>query len=145
MRALVRRSLIVLAVAVGAAAAVRCGSITVEDVDASGTGGVSGDAGNNDGPVDCTQLQHDYAAALADAKVCTNSGGVSCQQPVSDQLACGCTTYVVRVDRLAQIRQSWMDGGCDPGVCPAIACIPPSGGSCVVASGATSGHCQDKP
>jgi hypothetical protein len=142
MRTFVRRSLILFAVALGATAAVRCGSITVEDVDAA-TGDAGATDGAGDGPVDCAQLEHDYASALIDAKVCT-AASTACQKPVLDKLACGCTTYVDQVDRLAAIRKTWTDGGCTAGICPAIACTVATTGACQVASGATTGMCQDK-
>ena len=113
------------------------------------TGGQSG-AGGAPGRT-CTQLQNDYAAALADAKSCAPSGTDQCRLLVDNSLACpGCKVYVNDGLGLSALKAEWNSSGCAQthSICPAIACIAPTFSTCMSTGGpkpgpqAATGMCQ---
>ncbi|MBE7479786.1 MAG: hypothetical protein HS104_07360 [Polyangiaceae bacterium] len=111
-----------------------------------GKGGTGGTGGSS-----CSGLEADYKTTLAAAKECsTLLPTLQCTVLVDDQLACPCSTYAnpantAEITKLQQLKTSWVTSGCNVGViCPAIACLVPSGASCTGSSGTKSGSCVDK-
>jgi hypothetical protein len=99
----------------------------------AGTGGATGSGGTGGGKT-CTQLESDYTAALATAKMCHATMTNQCQILVSISLACPtCKAHVNDDTQLAAIQASYDQAGCSAmnHICPAIACINPGSGACV--------------
>jgi hypothetical protein len=109
----------------------------------TGAGG-SGAGGNGGSGATCTQLQKQFNAALADAKMCVVGASGYCGVVTSDKLDCGCPTHVNDTKSIDPIRTQWAQSGCSSGVCPQIACIAYKGATCAVPSGATAPICQDQ-
>jgi hypothetical protein len=86
-----------------------------------------------------------YTAAMAVAKQCNATlNTVQCQQEVDTSIACpGCKAWVNDTKPLDDVRQLWMQAGCDKihRVCPAILCIAPGKGSCVASTPGGPGMC----
>ena len=113
---------------------------------ASGAGGSSAaDAGP---PNDtCAGYAAKYAVLLNLEKSCTFGASNQCAHAVAASLSVcsgGCTTYVNETTELDQLRQLWVQAGCNrPAVaCPAIACLPPAGSVCE-ATDAGGGTCAN--
>jgi hypothetical protein len=100
-----------------------------------GLGGTTG-AGGRTGTQTCTDIQRNFATALAEAKIC--AGASQCQFLTNDQVECGCPTSVVSTVKVDSYRQSWNQSGCSSGFCPAILCPYVSGGFCSVSTSGSS-------
>lgn len=146
------RRILFLAFLVSLAAA--CGTVTPLTTPdggggASGTGGTTATggqtgSGGQSGGETCAQIAADYQAALTAARACTPSSQNQCQKSVMDRLGCGgCTTFVNTDASLSQIENSWNQHNCQVGVCPAIACVPPTSAVCK-AGDAGGGTCVDQ-
>lgn len=116
-----------------------------------GTGGsTAGGTGGSGGlPIECNELGKLYAAALADAKLCSPMiNSLQCTLVFPDELACPCNTYVnpdnaQAVQTLQVLLKQWASAGCVV-PCPAIACIEPQGAGCELSgAGADAGFCVD--
>ncbi|HSY40831.1 MAG TPA: hypothetical protein VLA79_14935 [Polyangia bacterium] len=109
------------------------------------TGGTTGSGGSTEdgGLSDCSLLASEYAAVLAGARSCTAGAAGQCGVQVASSLSpcnSGCTEFVTDSSVLAGIAQKWQSAGCaDVAVaCPAIACEPASGSSCVASDAGSS-------
>jgi hypothetical protein len=116
----------------------------------AGAGGSSGGAGHDggagagghqgDGGQSCTELQTEYANAFPAARSCDVKANAQCAHLASMTLSpcfSNCMTYVNDTTTLDAIKAQWLAAGCNavPVVCPAIACIQPTGKMCVAADG----------
>ena len=110
-----------------------------------GSGGGSIDAGAVDAGDPCPGLEAAYSAALTNAKICDPNAASSCQDLVSQSLACpGCTTHVNDTSKLDAIQKQWQAANCKSQICPAIACRFPGTGQCVAGNTvAGGGTCID--
>jgi len=120
------------------------GGTIVAGTGGMGSGGMTGTGGAGGSGPTCTQLQKQFAAALADAKMCVVGGTGYCGVVTSDKLDCGCPTHVNDTKNIDPIRTQWAQSGCSSGVCPNIACLVYKGATCAVPSGATAAVCQDQ-
>jgi hypothetical protein len=107
----------------------------------SGTGGSSPDAGPN--PSACDALVQKYATVLSVVKRCTVDATGQCSHPVPQTLTVcfsSCMAYVNDETELNAIQQAWNDAGCSDlqVACPAIACLPSSGGLCLATDGGSA-------
>ena len=95
---------------------------------------------------DCDALEMQYAAALADAKVCDPALSVAqCTASAGYDLPCGCPTFVnpdndAAVAELDALKAEWMTSGCPMVDCD---CGTPMGAICQ--PGGASGTCVDQP
>lgn len=103
-----------------------------------GTGGATGAGGSavDGGLSNCASLASQYAAVLIGARTCTAGAAGQCAQEVPSSLSVcnpGCTEFVTDRSVLDVIRQKWDSAGCRivAVACPAIACAPAAGGTCV--------------
>jgi hypothetical protein len=128
------------------------GEQLVEIYDASGC--LAGYKCVADDGAGCTALAAQYGQALQQAKACAPFATnmlAQCTLPVADALICGgCTTFVntangAAVQRLKDLQTKFDAQGCGVNVmCPAIACVAPTGASCEARSDG-GGACQDLP
>jgi len=102
------------------------------------TGGTTGAGGSavDGGFSTCTSLQSQYAVALIGARSCTAGAAGQCAEQVPASLSpcnAGCTEFVTDSSVLGVIQQKWAAAGCGSVAvaCPAIACLPAAGGTCV--------------
>ncbi|MES1172563.1 MAG: hypothetical protein ABUL77_04950 [Bacteroidota bacterium] len=107
-----------------------------------GTGGITGTGGAS--PADCNAIASAYQTEIPNAKSCAVLVG-TCKEPVSASLGCeaNCITYVNDPTRLNDIAKQWTKAGCQALNCRPIACVPPTGASCVIGRIALSGMCVD--
>jgi hypothetical protein len=111
--------------------------------DGSAGSGHDGGGGQGGSGASCSDLQNQYAAAFADAQMCTVGASGQCAQLASAQLSpCGfgCMYYVDDTTTLNATKAAWQAAGCDSLVgvaCPAIAyvCSTPHVGTCLGADG----------
>jgi hypothetical protein len=98
-----------------------------------GTGGTGGGTGGTGGTKSCSELEADYASALASAKTCFGSA-TACNGMADKQLGCTCQTAVVPTSsayaQLGPIKQQWYQQNCDAGVVCGP-CPTPSGVACL--------------
>jgi hypothetical protein len=119
-------------------------------VTGGGGTGAAGTTGTDGGATDagdaCTAIEQQYTAAMTQAKQCNPAlNGEQCQQSVDSSLPCpGCKTWVDDTQPLDDVRQKWKDAGCDKvhRFCPAIACVNPGKGLCIVKMGGGGGTCS---
>jgi hypothetical protein len=107
-----------------------------------GLGGGNGGLGGRGGGVTCQDLQRDFALALAAAKMCTLGARDQCTVVTDDRLDCGCPTSVNDTDKIAPIRDSWVQNGCSSRICTAVLCTGVSSGACAATTGSQP-TCQD--
>ena len=114
-----------------------------------GSAGTTGNAGHGGGgaggAASCDDLASQYQAALVTASACTVGAAGQCAVKVSSSLSpcfVNCMTYVQDGAGLDDLKGRWMTAGCatKPQVCPAIACVQPTAGSCAHGDGG-SGMC----
>lgn len=86
---------------------------------------------------DCTTLKAQYAAALQKARVCEPAamGQCSPSSTLPSENGCGCGVLVNAKSQYTAIAKKKSDevqaAGCNKGIlCPAIACLEPTGASC---------------
>jgi hypothetical protein len=111
-------------------------------IGAAGHGGATGQAGHGGagGGPSCDDLSAQYADAMPAAQRCEVGATSQCKKPVSSYLSpcsVNCMTYVNEDSTLNNIKQSWVQAGCDnvAVACPAIACLQPTSSTCVVGDG----------
>jgi hypothetical protein len=105
----------------------------------SGSGGQGGGGGTG-GAASCDDLANQYTAALPAANACTVGAAGQCAKSVSGSLSpcfIDCMTYVQTDTALNDLKARWMAAGCNatPQVCPAIACLMPTAGTCAKGDG----------
>jgi hypothetical protein len=99
-----------------------------------GAGGAVGRGGTGGGDTTCDDLQTAYAQALMAARQCHSEKPDQCLVLASTSLACpGCQIHVNDGTKIDALTRQWVEAGCDRlvRVCPAIACIVPTGAGCV--------------
>ena len=110
----------------------------------NGSGGITGSGGTNKA---CGEIEAAYASEIPNAKMCSTIALTKqCQQAVSKSLGCNsnCITYVQDPTKLNQLAAQWVSTGCTtPMICPLLACLNPTSGTCTASSGLTAGMCQD--
>jgi hypothetical protein len=104
-----------------------------------GAGGTTGGGGTG-GAASCDDLMSQYATALVAANACTVGASGQCAVMASSSLSpcfVNCTTYVQNATTLNDLKTRWMAAGCanKVQVCPAIACLLPTAGTCVAGDG----------
>jgi hypothetical protein len=106
-------------------------------LDASTAGSGGSGVTSSDAAETCQQLISDYEAALVEAKRCNPAlNSLQCEATAPTSLPCGgCVTHVHDASMLTDIRSKWQAAGCKSGLCPAIACIQPGSGSCMLVDG----------
>ncbi|HVZ70742.1 MAG TPA: hypothetical protein VHJ20_00070, partial [Polyangia bacterium] len=108
---------------------------------ATGAGGTTGTAGKTgtdggapDGGETCAELKTEYAAAVAEGKMCNLAlDRLTCQLQVNSTLGCpGCKVWVDDDKPAKAIQQKWDQAGCQSTIklCPAILCVTPGKGVC---------------
>jgi hypothetical protein len=135
-----------------------CGGNTTVDGSGGGSAGGNGsgasNAGGNGGAGGqaCAALEAAYAEALEGALACNSAIDVpQCTQLVFTDLPCPCQEVFVNaenedaIQQLASLRDQYLAQGCGPDGCPAIACVPPTSGSCVATgTGSDAGLCESE-
>ena len=108
----------------------------------AGHGGATGQAGHGGagGGPSCDELSAQYRDAMPAAQRCEVGATGQCKKLVSSSLSScfiNCMTYVNEDSTLNNIKQSWVQAGCDNvvGPCPAIACLQPTSSTCVAGDG----------
>jgi hypothetical protein len=107
---------------------------------AAGHDGGASDGHSGDAVASCSDLETQYAAAMAIARICTAGRAGQCEQLASGQLApcsIGCMMYVQDAATLNALKAQWLEAGCGNlgmAVCH-IACIVPTAGDCVAGNG----------
>ncbi|MES1157695.1 MAG: hypothetical protein ABUL67_01220 [Haliangium ochraceum] len=119
-----------------------------------GRGATGGGSGAGGSPVDggaadlCNAYVIKYGIVLAAEKTCTFGASEQCAHAVPPSLgACtgGCTTYVNDATELDDLRQLWIQAGCNrPAIsCPVISCSAATGAACTQTD-AGGGTCADR-
>ena len=108
-----------------------CGSSS-----STGDGGGAGQGGGTS----CADLEAQYMTAFAAATTCTVGAAGQCAQLASSSLSpcfIDCMTYVQSATALNSLKARWTAAGCGQKVtvCPAIACVMPTAGSCATGDG----------
>jgi hypothetical protein len=108
-----------------------------------GGGGVAGQDGG--AGASCDELASQYVTALVVASACTVGAANQCALLVSSSLSpcfVNCMTFVHDATPLGDLEARWKAAGCDskPTVCPAIACLMPTAGTCAAGDGG-AGQC----
>lgn len=109
---------------------------------AAGQGGATGQAGQGGagGGPSCGDLSAQYGDALPAAQRCEIGATGQCKKLVSSSLSpcfVNCMTYANDDSTLNNIKQSWVQAGCNnvAVLCPAIACLQPTNDTCVMGDG----------
>jgi predicted small lipoprotein YifL len=126
-----RTACVLAALAVAAVAG--CGS-------SSTTGNGDGGGAGTGGGASCADLEAQYTSAFAAASACTVGVAGQCAQLASSTLSpcfVDCMTYVQNPTALDALKSRWTAAGCGQKVtvCPAIACLKPTAGSCAAGDG----------
>jgi hypothetical protein len=105
-----------------------------------GGGGSPGHDGGADAGASCAELENAYASALTAARACMPGMAGQCAKLASTSLSpcfVGCMTYVQDATAVDDLKTQWTAKGCGNGtfVCPAIACLQPTAGSCAAGDG----------
>jgi hypothetical protein len=85
----------------------------------------------------CANLISEYATALVAARKCQSNAAGQCTKKVSNDVDCGCATYVQDDTALVAIKKQRADLGCEPSPCPPMPCPDVQGAGCV------QGKCVD--
>ena len=108
-----------------------------------GSGGVGGQGEGGDGgtELDCAALSAEYGAAVDEVASCDPASD-HCSQEITLGLECTCPTFVngertSAIDRIAEIRDSYVANGCSRPVLCGM-CVAPDSGYC-----AADGRCRD--
>jgi hypothetical protein len=107
----------------------------------AGSTGSAGHDGGADAGATCSDLETQYSTAMTEAQRCKVGAAGQCAQAASSSLSpCffNCMTYVNDASTLNALKAQWLAAGCANqrvGFCPAIACLKPTPGNCVAASG----------